>query len=218
MKKILIGLLASLFLSSAALAGQFGIGVAGSLSAIQAEGKESDKDGTADTSMRTANTKAMVIIPSAFGEYSFDNGFTLGLDYVLGTADVSDPKLTRTDVTADAKEAVQDDGDRTASAEIENVITIYAEIPVHAGLYAKAGFVQMDVNTTESSTISTTATYGNTSVDGQLYGFGYKNAFGTNGFYKVEGTHTMMEGISLNGSTTDKGNKISADLKRFLLF
>ena len=212
MKKILITLLASLFIASASFAGQWGAGLTGSFSAIHAEGTEADKAGTADTSNRSATASENAIIGSIFGEYSMDNGFTLGVDYIPGSADVNSKKLTRTDVTTDGNEATQDDGDRTAQAEIENVMTIYGELPLHAGLYAKGGWVRMDVNTLETSTITTTSTYGNETVDGVVMGLGYRNSFGTNGFYKIEGTHTAMDSMTFNGSQTDKGNKITADL------
>jgi hypothetical protein len=208
MRNILIALFASLFLTTASIAGSLGVGVTGSFAAVSATGTEADKDGTADTSNRTATASENVIIPSVFAEYSFDNGFTIGYDYTMGTANVNSKKLTRTD---DSNEAAQD-GDRVAQAEIENVWAVYAELPLHAGLYAKGGFVQMDVNTLESDTVTTAGTYGNETVDGIIYGLGYRNEFGTNGFYKVEGTFTDMDGMTFNSSTTDKGNKITADL------
>jgi hypothetical protein len=216
MKKILIVMISSIFLSSAALAGQYGVGVTGSFAAIAAEGTEVDKAGSADTSVREATAGHNVIIPSAFAEYSMDNGFTLGFDYVIGSADVNRKKLSRTDTTADANEAVQDDGKSTAQAEIENVMSVYAELPLHAGLYAMAGYVQMDVNTTETSAITTRATYGNETVEGITYGLGYKNSFGTNGFYKIQGSYIDMDGMTFNDSNTASGaaggNRITADL------
>ena len=214
MKKILIGLVTSLFLSSAAIAGQFGIGVTGSIAAISGQGTESDTDnatdlGTEGASLRTASAAETAIIPSVFAEYSFDNGFVFGYDYVIGTADVNQNALSRTDLTTDGNETVQDDGARTAQAEIENVMSIYAEVPLQAGLYGKIGYVKMDVNTLETTAISPGGVYGNTNVDGTIYGAGYKNSFGSNGFYKVEGTHTTFDSISLSSSTD---NKITADL------
>lgn len=208
MKKILIGLLVSFALTGVSYAGSYGIGVTGSLAGVHADGTEADKDGTSDSSVRTATASETAIIPSLFGEYSWDNGFTVGLDYVLGTANVNSKKITRTD---DSAESAQD-GDRSAQAEIENVTTIYVEVPVHAGLYLKGGFVQMDVNTLEADTVTTAGSYGNASVDGTVLGFGYRNSFGTNGFYKVEGTFTEMDSMTFNSTTTDKGNKITADL------
>ena len=212
MKKILIGLFASLFLSSAALAGQYGIGVTGSFASISAEGTEADKDGTADTSVRKGNASHDVIVPSLFAEYTMDNGFTFGYDYTLGSADVNSSAITRTDTTTDDNEDVQDDGDRTAQAEIENVMSFYVEAPLHAGLYAKGGYVQMDVNTTEKETVAGTANYGNETVSGLIYGLGYRNSFGDNGFYKIEGTYTDMDSMTFNSTETTKGNKITADL------
>jgi len=210
MKKILIVSLMSLFLSGAANAGSFGVGVSGSLAGVSASGKEADKAGTADTSMRTATAGSNVVIPSVFAEYSFDNGFTLGYDYTIGSADVNSSRLTRTDDSAEANQ----DGDRSAQATIENVMSVYAEVPLHAGLYVKGGIVQMDVNSEEkfSGTAAGAGTYGNEKVDGMIYGFGYKNSFGTNGYYKVEGSVTEMDGMTFKSSTTDKGNQITADL------
>ena len=212
MRNILIALFASLFISSAALAGQYGVGVTGSFATATADGTESNKNGDADTSNRSATASNNVIIPSLFAEYTMDNGLTLGYDYTIGSADVNSKRLTRTD---DSTEAAQD-GDTTAQAEIENVMAVYAEIPLHAGLYAKGGYIQMDVNTTETSTVATRATYGNETVNGVMYGFGYKNSFGTNGFYKVEGTYTDMDSMTFNDSNTTAGvpggNRITADL------
>ena len=98
MKNILIGLIASLIISTASYAGQFGIGLTGSFAAVSAEGTESDVDGTADTSNRSASAGHNAIVPSAFAEYSLDNGFTIGYDYTIGSAEVSEKNLTRTNI------------------------------------------------------------------------------------------------------------------------
>ena len=208
MNKILIAIMTSMLVSSAAIAGQIGIGATGSFAAVSADGKEVDKDGSTDSSVREATASNNVVVPSVFLEYTFDSGFTLGYDYTIGSADVNSSKITRTD---DSSEAAQD-GNRSAEAEIENVMAIYAELPLHAGLYAKAGYVQMDVNTLEADTVTTAGTYGNETVDGLMYGLGYKNSFGTNGFYKIEGSYTDMDSMTFNSTTTDLGNRITADL------
>ncbi|MDA9180685.1 hypothetical protein N9O04_00155 [Pelagibacteraceae bacterium] len=208
MNKILIAIITSMLISSAAIAGQYGIGVTGSFAAVSADGSEADKDGTADTSVRNAEASEKGIVPSVFLEYTFDSGFTLGYDYTIGSADVNSKKITRTD---DSSEANQD-GDRSAEAEIDNVMAIYAEVPLHAGLYAKGGFVQMDVNTKDTFSGTLSGAYGNETVDGMMYGLGYKNSFGSNGFYKIEGTFTDMDSMTFQSSTTDKGNKVTADL------
>jgi hypothetical protein len=210
LKAILISVIAIMFLSTNTYAGQWGVGVSGSIAAIGAEGTESETANTGtDNSVRSATASNNTAIGSVFAEYSADNGFTIGFDYIPGSADVSSKSIKRTDATADANETTQDDGDRTANAEIENHTTIYAEVPLHNGLFFKGGYVEMDVNTTESETVAGGSTYGTKTVDGLLYGLGYRNSFGTNGFYKVEGTHTAFDSISLASSSD---HKISADL------
>ena len=71
----------------------------------------------------------------------------------------------------------------------------------------------MDVNTKE--VLTTGLAYGNTSVDGNMYGVGYKKELGTNAFYKLEGTHTAFDKLKLNESGQSTGsaqNSVSADL------
>jgi len=211
MKNKILAIVAILmFSSSTAYAGSFGVGVAGSLVHVSADGKEADKDGTADTSNRDATASNNAYTAAIFAEYSFDNGFTLGVSHIPGSANVNSKKISRTkaDNTGD------NDGDAgtvSGQAEIENHMTYYAEIPLHAGLFLKGGMTSMDVNTLETDTV-TSSTYGNSSVDGILFGVGYKNSFGNNGFYKIEGTHTEFDTLTLNDSVADKGNKITADL------
>jgi hypothetical protein len=211
MKNKILAIVAMIMLaSSTAYAGSFGVGVAGSLVHIGAEGKEADKNAAADTSVRDATASNNAYTAAIFAEYSFDNGFTLGVSHIPGSADINSKKIskTTTDATGDND---GDAGTNTAQAEVENHMTYYAEVPLHAGLFVKGGLTKMDVNTLESST-DAGSTYGNTDVDGMLFGIGYKNTFGNNGFYKVEGTHTEFDTITINDSVTDKGNKITADL------
>jgi hypothetical protein len=212
-KTLLMAVVAISALSTNAFAGQFGVGVAGSLLAISADGKEADADGSADTSVRSATASDNAYTASVFAEYSLDNGFTVGVEHTPGTADVNSKRISRTD---DSFESGQD-GDRSANAEIENHFTYYAELPIHGGLYVKAGHATMDVNTTEKFTGTVNNTYKNTSVDGVLMGIGYRNSFGNNGFYKVEGSHTEYDTLKLTSTDTgdsrgDLANVITADL------
>ena len=212
LKTLLMAAIAISVLSTNAFAGQFGVGVAGSLIAISADGIEKDADGSADTSVRSATAGENAYIGSIFAEYQLDNGFAIGVDYIPGSADVNRKTIKRTD---DSTESAQD-GDRSANAEIDNHFTYYAELPIHGGLYVKGGYTQMDVNSKEKFTGTGGNTYGNATVDGVLFGLGYRNSFGDSGFYKVEGTHTEYDTLTLTStktvSTGDKANKITADL------
>jgi len=214
MKKIrnlLIAVIAITSLSTATFAGSFGVGATGSFASIGGEGTESDKDGSTDTSGRTASARNNVMVGSIFAEYTMDSflGMTLGVDWIPGEADINSSKLSRVD--SGSLDSTSDNGTRTANASIENHTTYYAEVPFGGnGVYGKAGFVQMDVTTSE--TLLNSTVYGNTNVDGVLFGVGYKADLGTSSFYKLEGSHTAFDSLTLNDNVTDKGNKIKADL------
>jgi len=216
MKKI-VTILATLMLTTMSInfakAEGFAIGVIGAAAKVEGQGTETE--GTAaDTSTRTKSVSNDVFTGSVFGEYSLanvsyaDSGFTFGVRYTPGTADVSDKTFSRTDVTADANETVQDDGTRNAQAEVENYINYYIDIPLYKSVYVKAGWSQMDVNTKESSDITTTGSYGNATIEGINYGIGIKGESG-NVIWKLAYEATNFEDLNLTSTTS---NKINADL------
>ena len=210
-KNMLIAVIAITSLSTAAFAGSIGVGVTGSYAAIAAEGKEADKTATSDASNRDANASNNASVGSIFVEYSFDrfNGLTFGYDSIPGSANVNSKTLKRTDSGSGDADASVDDIERTAQATIEDIHTIYVELPLgSSGLYLTGGQTSMDVNTKETGN----ASYGNTSVDGTKWGLGVKRDIGTNLYYKVEGSKTDFDKIKLNDSQSDKGHKIEADL------
>tara|TARA_B110000967_G_scaffold204869_1_gene248232 strand:- start:1427 stop:2107 length:681 start_codon:yes stop_codon:yes gene_type:complete len=209
-KNMLIVAIAIVSFSTTSFAGSLGLGVTGSFAVVEGSGTEvTEGTETGDVSVRDATASNNAVVASIFAEYIFDNNVAIGIDLVPGSADVNQKDLSRTDITADAAEAVQDDGKSTAQATVSNHITLYTEVPVHAGLYGKLGYVEMDVKTKESSVVTTRGKYGDTKVDGILYGAGYKNDFGSNSYYKVEGTHTQFDTLKLVSTST---NKITADL------
>lgn len=201
LKNLLISTIAIVVLTTQAFAGNFGVGVSGSYANVGASG--TGTEGTAaDESMQAAEVSAQTAIGSVFAEYTLEGfgGMTFGLDYIPGAADVS-KGLSRTDTQLDGGVVVETGKSlRTykASAEVENHLTYYVELPIHAGLYVKGGLVQMDVNTTESGG---QLKFGNTQLDGTVFGAGFKNDLGTNAYYKVEGTHQAFD--TLNLTSTD---------------
>ena len=209
LRNMLIAAIAIVALSTSAFAGSVGIGVTGNLALISATG--SGAEGTDAEVNQSAEAHKNSFVGSLFAEYSFDNGFTLGLDYIPGSAKVS-KGVSRTDIELSAAggAATTLSVTRTAQAEVENHMTYYAEIPLHAGLYVKGGWVQLDVNTQETGGAQS---YGNATVDGILYGIGYKNEFGTSAYYKVEGTQTSFDTLTLVGTGgVDSPTTIKADL------
>jgi hypothetical protein len=214
-KTMLIALIAITAFSTYSLAGQIGFGVTGSLASITAEGSE--KEGTAAEQNNKATAGNTAMIGSLFAEYTFggDHGLTFGVDHIPGGAQISSSKLSRTDIQTSVEGTatqVSTSLTRSAQAEIDNIYTYYAELPIHAGLYVKAGLTQMDVTT---KALEGTRKYGNKTLDGAMWGVGYKHSNDSGWYYKVEGTTTDFDTYKsneANQSTNSIQNSVSADL------
>ena len=212
-KALTLAILLAVFSSSYALA-EFAIGISGAIADIEASGTETE--GGEKTSADVDNQAGVF---SVFAEYSpgFVSGLSIGIDYIPGTADVSNEVKKRTDtessVTGDADETTTSRA-QTAQAEIEDHLTLYANYNILDGVYLKLGFVQVDVNTTES--LATGSKYGNVSLDGILYGIGAQTDVGSSGFMRFELTTTDYDDIAITSSEARAGvstnNKITADL------
>jgi len=219
MKKIttiIATILFSLLSMNLANAGSFGVGVAGHVAGISADGNETETANTGtENSVQSATAGNTVMFGSVFAEYSFGDSerFTLGIDYIPGSADVNSKTLSRTDTDSDSNEDNLQAGTRSAQAEISDHITYYAELGIAGGVYAKAGFAQVDIKTLEKSTITsgsaTVGSYPDKTLDAWTYGLGYKGSFGTNGYYKIEGYMTDYDSYSASSGT---GNTVTANL------
>ena len=214
--KALMTLIAISSLSSFAYAGSFGIGVSGNIASVSADGTETETANTGtENSVQSATAGNDFAFGSIFAEYNFGDSerFTLGVDWIPGTADVNSKTLSRTDVNSDGTESNLQAGTRSANAEISDHVTYYAELGIAGGVYAKAGFAQVDIKTKEKSTITsgsaTVGSYPDKTLDAWTYGLGYKGTFGTNGFYKVEGYAIDYDTYSASSGT---GNTVTANL------
>jgi hypothetical protein len=179
MRKILATAIAFLFLGTmTAYAGSFGVGISGSYALIDASGKETEGAAGSETeaSRNTKDVDNFAAIGSIFAEYITDAGFTLGFEHVPGSADVSDKHLraeTAQGISGtDASGAVE----RTAKAQISDFNTLYTEAPM-GRTFVKLGFSQVDVETLENA-VTDSGTYGNKTIDGMTYGFGFKGELG----------------------------------------
>ena len=213
-KALTLALLVALFSSSYALA-EFAVGVSGAIADIEASGTETE--GGENTSGSADNQAAVF---SVFAEYSpgFVSGLTLGVDYIPGSADVSNEVKTRNDTETSVTSTATNTTTarkQEAQAAIEDHMTLYAQYELMgSGVYLKAGYVQADVNTLES--LPTGSKYGNVSLDGVLLGIGAQADVGGNGFMRIELSTTDYDDISITSSVARAGvtgnNKIAGDL------
>ena len=221
LKNILIGLVATISLTSVTYAGSFGLGVTGSYTTIDASGSETTPAVTgaaAETNSTSVDNNA--ILGSIFIEYSFNdaswasagNGFTIGAEHTPGEADVSDKLKSRTDTetsvsgdpTANSTSRTQ-----TAQAKIDNYNNFYVEVPLYKALYVKAGKSSIDVTTKETTNGSNGGTYGDASLDGTNLGIGIKGISGSNIIWKLAYEQTDFDTLNLTSTTS---NTIKADL------
>ena len=202
--KILTGL-ASLMLmfSISTLKADVNVGASVLLGQLDTSGSETEKVDLAGAADKNSKSfKETFYGASVFLELVSDNGFALGIDYVPVDVDIGDGK--RTDVTTDSNESSSDSGDYSASASLEDLITIYANIPLGGnGFYALAGYHTVDVTTSETLPSSS---YGNVDINGYQVGLGKK---GDN--YKFEFFYSDFEDISLTATGGKASHKIEAD-------
>lgn len=185
------------------------LGLVGNMAADFGEAKETLKD-----SNRTTKETAVLAhsYASLFAEFSIEQagGLTFGVEYAPETIELE--KETRVIIPS----AVGDSGTQIIDAEVEDLATIYASMPIgQTGAYVKAGYMMATMNTKE--TLATGSTYGNVDMEGLTVGAGYMGDLGDSGlFYKVEGVYNTWDNIAINGSqeggTSGSYNKIDATI------
>ena len=130
---------------------------------------------------------------SLFIEATFADRVTVGASWMADA--VNTDMQERTDslecsdgTIAKPSPCVGNTGTSTVKAEFSDLVTGYLEVNIWNGLYAKYGFMEMDVQTKES--LHTDSSYPNATMDGETYGFGWKGIFDNGVFVKTE---TMMQ-------------------------
>ena len=175
------------------------LGVGGILGLVSTDGTETE--GTAaDTSDRSKSIDEFFAGADLFIEAVGDNGGALGISYIPFEVDLGSGSRTDTDGD-DAAE--NDDGTRTASAELTDFYTIYANMPMGSnGFYALLGYHFATVETTETLNESS---YGNVDIEGYQLGFGKRSDN-----VKYELAYSDFEDIKIT-ATGGGTNSVSAD-------
>tara|TARA_B100001564_G_C20461803_1_gene588386 strand:+ start:173 stop:841 length:669 start_codon:yes stop_codon:yes gene_type:complete len=211
MKKIVTILFFTLFMGASHA--EISFGISGALTQIEASGTETEGG---ETNSKSVSHSA--IIPSLFVEYGVMDRITIGLDYIPMSADVSNQTFKREDVESSVTgtaTTTTTSRTQTAQAELENHMTVYADVMINDDAFVKVGGVQVDLNTLES--LGTGSEYGNATINGYVVGLGVKkDAAGLGKFMKMELVYTDYEDVSITSSVARTGvtgnNKIEADL------
>jgi hypothetical protein len=202
-----LGLLMCVSTTSAQAEG-FTVGVSGMLGFVSTDGSESEKTGAGDKETNTDSEGEVFAGGSIFAEYEFSNGLAFGIDVVPMDAELGSGK--RTDTTANAADAGTDEGSYKASADLEDLYTLYVKKTIGSnGWYGLVGYHDATITTSETLP---TSTYGNASVNGYQLGLGYQAS--DNVRWQV--SYSDFDDISL-ASTNDATQKVTADADAIML-
>ena len=213
-KTVTITLVSAVLMVLPSNAKEIRIGASASVASITSKGTETLKDTAGKTS---TEEHANAVIPSLFMEIATDSGLGLGLDYVIGGADLAGS--TRTNDHPDAGGATDNDsGSNTANAEVDSIVSLYLTKSFDSGLYVKLGMVQADITTKE--VLSTGSSYGNISADGTVVGIGFERVSDGGTFFRTGIDYTDFDSIKLtstvaagtSGSLAGGTNTIDADV------
>jgi len=145
--------------------------------------------------------EGLFAIGSVFVEYEINDQLAFGIDYVPHSMESETAEKTKADITTSTTSA-----DRTNSVQVdfEDLTTIYATLstPEMNGVYVKAGYMQVDVITNEN--LGTGGSYGNTELDGTMFGMGYHVANDNGAFFRFEGNYLQFDSQTLTNSNTSE--------------
>ena len=202
MKKLLLTFVLSLFCISSASAVSVNVGVSGQAGIFAASATEK----TGSTKKGNGSEHGSAGWGSVFLEGQFNDRIIVGIDYV--------PTALETDTTETAKSDKEpgsvDDTPTTVTNKIqvdfEDLTTLYVGAMLTDNLYVKAGAMKVDVITNE--TLGTGAAYGNTELDGTMFGIGYHVANDNGAFFRFEGNYMTFDGATQRSTGTDADNTI----------
>ena len=208
MKKLILAVTIAMFSFSSANA-ELGvnIGISGQMGLFAASATERDTGthGTTTDSTETNSESEYLGLgwASVFIEKSLGRAF-IGVDYVPSALETETKEERRNDkTTSDTRSVVTN----KIQVDFEDLTTIYLGVNLTDNLYAKAGMMTVDVLTNE--TLGTGSTYGNTDLDGTMFGVGYNATNDSGLFLRVEGNYLEFDGASVKSA--NGVNKITLD-------
>ena len=220
MKKILISvlLLVGTTFSTASAEVGFSVGVSGSIGLYKASGFE-----TEGTEKHVSKNEELLggmgsmfieqnlgFLPGPFGRIN------VGYDQVLHEIKTGSASGVRSDLkgcvintcTIVSPAITDSKANNQASATIDNINTLYVSVNLTDWLYVKAGNITSDVTSTEK--LSTGSVYGDTTMDGSMYGAGIHFKTDSGVFTRFEVSETTFDGFTLKASN-NTDNSVTLD-------
>ena len=177
------------------------VGVSGQLGLFAASGSETT--GGVATHKDDGSEYGAAGWGSIFIEKTLGDRLLVGIDYVPASLETDTVETSKMDMRTDDDSAVTA-STNSVQVDFEDLTTYYVGLNLTENLYAKAGIVTVDVITNEN--LGTGSTYGNTDLDGTVFGVGYNKSMNNGLFVRVEGNYMDFDGASLTSSANS--NKI----------
>ena len=174
------------------------VGVSGQAGIFGATAKEVSTERTS-----TGTEIAGVAYPSIFIEKSLGDKMVIGVDYMpdaLSSDTVETTKLEHQSGGTDSNVT------NNLQVDFEGLTTAYVGFNITDSAYIKAGFMTVDVLTKEN--LGTGGSYGDTSLDGAMFGFGVHNQM-DNLFWRLEANYLEFDGVTV--SSTNSDNSVSVN-------
>ena len=133
-----------------------------------------------------------------------DSPLAIGIDYVPQTLGSETATSVRRQLTGVGKATTA--VTQNVQVDFDNLYTIYLNLKMGENLYAKAGYMSVDVVTNES--LGTGSRYNDGDMNGTLLGFGYNNDLDNGMFVRVEGNYMTFDGLTLT-ATNNAENQIT---------
>tara|TARA_Y100000590_G_scaffold467376_1_gene646077 strand:- start:430 stop:1077 length:648 start_codon:yes stop_codon:yes gene_type:complete len=174
------------------------VGVSGQAGIFGATAKEVSTERTS-----TGTEIAGVAYPSVFIEKSLGDKMVIGVDYMpdaLSSDTVETTKLEHQSGGTDSNVT------NNLQVDFEGLTTAYVGFNITDSAYIKAGFMTVDVLTKEN--LGTGGSYGDTSLDGAMFGFGVHNQM-DNLFWRLEANYLEFDGVTV--SSTNSDNSVSVN-------
>ncbi len=219
MKKFLIATVMLLGSISLANAERFSLGVS-------VLGGEFSVDGASETfsgnhSSNTTSTKVVkkssaekedatgaFYLGSVFAEFDVNDNFSIGASYVPSSADSEETENVQIDTGATKSNS--DDTSRTNKVKVsfEDLTTVYALAKLNENVYAKVGYVQVELITKED--LATGGAYGDDTLEGYTIALGYNHDLAGGMLVRGEVAHIEIDGTTLK-NTNDTNKSVTAD-------
>ncbi len=209
MKKYVYLLVALFGLTSAVNANGINVGVSLTGGVFDADGAEKFKgahvsggspgDVTKKTSTEGDDAETAFYFGSLFVEKELNENIAVGLDIV--------PMSMDSETTENEQGGIAGSKTNKVDVTFENMMTAYITVRSPAGVYAKLGYVEVDVATNEN--LGTGGAYPDTSLEGIVAGIGYNHEMPDGMFVRIEGNIMEFDDVSVT-NTNDSTKSIEA--------